>query len=221
MSNAARAASQRLDVEFQRSDDAKSSCVPRGRRACAIVLSFICVVARAADQPYGHGDITLGAAYRTLATTLDFRDLYAALADRSTRETAKPDLGRRGYGCLRRDDAYADVTCVSHDEKIGSAETREVRLQFLGGVLQQFSITAEIRHFGAVMETLREKYGEPERIEPTAAGGYVSYQWRNGESSIVGYSGKDLVFLSFELASYQVAVKRRQEGLGQPANECR
>jgi len=193
----------------------------RFARAGMLALCFVSASARAADQPYRYDDIALGDSYQRLATTLDFRDLYAALAERSRREAAKPDLGRRGYGCLRRDDAYADVTCVSHDEKIGSAETREVRLQFLGGVLQQFSITAEMRHFGTVMETLREKYGEPERIEPAAAGGFVSYQWRNDESSIVGYSGKDLVFVSFELASYQVAVKRRQEGLAQPANECR
>src|SRR5262245_26390174 len=125
--------------------------------------------ALAADQPYGQADITLGASYQALAAALDFRDIHAAVAEQAARRAAKPELGRRGYGCVRRDDAYADVSCVSHDEKIGDADTREIRLQFLNGVLQQFSISADIPRFDAVMAALRAQHGPPQVVEAATA----------------------------------------------------
>ena len=172
--------------------------------------------AHAADQPYGHGDITLGASFQALDAALDFRDIHAALAEQGQRKATKPDLGRRGYGCMRREDAYADVTCVSHDERVGGAETREIRLHFLNGTLQQFSITAEIQHLDTVMEAVRARYGAAERREPATAGGFPSWLWRNGVSGIVAYGGKDLVFVSFELATYAEAVRARSGGAGRP-----
>ncbi|OGA23218.1 MAG: hypothetical protein A3I02_03030 [Betaproteobacteria bacterium RIFCSPLOWO2_02_FULL_67_26] len=170
-------------------------------------------------EPYRFEDIRLGATFQRLAHELDFRDIHAAVAEQKERQTAKPDLGRRGYGCARRDDPYADIACVSHDERVGGAATREVRLHFLDGLLQQFSITAEIRHYDAVMQALRERHGAPLATEPAPAGGYSSSSWRNAESRIVSYGGKDLVFVSFELAGYQDAVKRKSSGAR--ANECR
>ncbi len=79
-----------------------------------------------------------------------------------------------------------------------------------GGVLQQFSITTEIRHFDAVMQALRQRNGAPQNMEPAPAGGYPSATWRNADSGIAAYRGKDLVFVSFELASYGEAVKRKK-----------
>lgn len=173
----------------------------------------------AVAEPYRYDDIRLGASLARLAHDLDFRDIHAAIAEQKERQAAKPDLGRRGYGCARREDPYADVACVSHDERAGGAETREIRLHFLGGVLQQFSITAEIRHFEAVMEAILSRYGAPHAAQPAPAGGYASSTWRNPESSIVAYGGRDLVFVSFELAGYAEAVKRKQAGVQAP--ECR
>src|SRR5215831_8225011 len=114
------------------------------RSGIAALFLLFAATACAADEPYGQADIKLGDSYQALATSLDFRDIHAAVAEQAARKSAHPDLGRRGYGCVRRDDAYADVSCVSHDEKIGGADTREIRLQFLNGVLQQFSISADI-----------------------------------------------------------------------------
>lgn len=179
---------------------------PAALFSCALFVG----TGHAQDRPYGHEEIALGASYQALAARLDFRDINEALADQARRKAAMPDLGRRGYGCLRRDDPYADMTCVTHDEKVGGAETREIRLQFLNGVLQQFSITAEIQYVDKVVEAVRARHGAPERSEPGAAGGFPSWHWKNGVSSIVAYGGKDLVFVSFELASYPEAVKARQ-----------
>ena len=125
----------------------------------AVLLLQFATAAGAADRPYGHADIALGASYRALAEALDFRDIHAAVAEQGARKARTPDLGRRGYGCVRRDDAYADVTCVSHDEKVGAADTREIRLQFLNGVLQQFSITADIPHLDTVLASIRSRHG--------------------------------------------------------------
>lgn len=179
----------------------------------------ILVCAGAAAEPYRYDDVRLGASFTRLAHELDFRDIHAAIAAQQQKQATKPDLGRRGYGCARRDDAYADVACVSHDEQVGGVATREIRLHFLDGILQQFSITAEVRHFDAVMQALNERHGAPQRAEPAPAGGHPSYAWRNAESGITAYGGKDLVFVSFELASYGEAVKRKQGGTR--AQECR
>jgi hypothetical protein len=177
--------------------------------------------ADAPDRPYRLADIALGQSYETLSAALDFRDIQAAIAEEAERKAKKPDLGRRGYGCMRREDPYADVTCVSHDERLGGAELREIRLQFLDGVLQQFSVTAELRYFDLVMAAIRAEYGPPGREEPASAGAYASYRWRNGASSIVGYAGKDLVFVSFELASYAAAVEARKRSTGRMVVEPR
>jgi hypothetical protein len=179
----------------------------------------LAAAATAAAEPYQFDDVRLGASFTRLAHDLDFRDINAAIAAQKGQPAAKPDLGRRGYGCARREDAYADITCVSHDERVGGAEMREIRLQFLDGVLQQFSITAEIRHLDAVMQALRERVGAPQQAQAAPAGGFPSSSWNNSESSITAYAGKDLVFVSFELAGYAEAVKRKQSG-AQP-QECR
>jgi hypothetical protein len=173
----------------------------------------------AAAEPYRFDDVRLGASFARLEHDLDFRDINAAIAAQKGQATVKPDLGRRGYGCARREDAYADLTCVSHDERVGGAEMREIRLQFLDGILQQFSITAEIRYVDAVMQALRERIGAPQRTDAAPAGGFPSSSWRNAESRVTAYAGKDLVFVSFELAGYADAVKRKQSG-AQP-QECR
>jgi hypothetical protein len=183
------------------------------------VLLLLAVAAGAAAEPYRFDDVRLGASFSSMAQELDFRDIQAAIAAQQEKKLTKPDLGRRGYGCARRDDVYADVTCVSHDERVGGAETREIRLQFLDGILQQFSITAEIRHFDAVMQALRERLGAPLQAEPAPAGGYPTSAWRNADSRITAYGGKDLVFVSFELAGYAESVKRRQGG--GPPQVCR
>jgi hypothetical protein len=183
-------------------------------------LAALLVLPPAAAEPYRYDDIRLGSSLQRLVHDLDLRDIHAAIAQQKESQAAKPDLGRRGYGCARREDAFADAACVSHDERVGSAETREIRLHFLDGVLQQFSITSEIRHFEAVMGALRERYGAAHETRAAPAGGYPSSSWRNPESSIVAYGGQDLVFVSFELAGYGEAVKRKQAG-GQPAAECR
>ena len=182
-------------------------------------LAALFMLSSAAAEPYRYDDIRLGGTLARLAQDLDFRDIHAAIAQQKEQPAQKPDLGRRGYGCARREDPYADVACVSHDERVDGAETREIRLHFLGGILQQFSITAEIRHFDAVMQALRSRYGAPHAAQPAPAGGYASSSWRNPESGIVAYGGRDLVFVSFELAGYGDAVKRKQAG--GPAQECR
>ncbi len=169
-------------------------------------------------EPYRYDDIRLGASLTRLERDLDLRDIHVAVAMQKARQAEKPDLGRRGYGCVRRDDPYADLACVSHDERVGGAETREIRLHFLDGILQQFSLSAEIRHYDAVMQALRERHGAP-RQEEAAVGGGPAFAWRNPDSRIIAYGGKDLVFVSFELASYGEAVKRRESGVR--SQECR
>ena len=185
----------------------------------SLAAQFLLWTAVAKAEPYRYDDIRLGSSLARLAAELDLRDIHAAIAQQKEQQAQKPDLGRRGYGCARREDPYADVACVSHDERVDGAETREIRLHFLGGILQQFSITAEIRHLDALMQALRARYGAPHAAQPAPAGGYASSTWRNPDSSIVAYGGKDLVFVSFELAGYGDAVKRKQAG-GQ-AQECR
>jgi hypothetical protein len=176
--------------------------------------AFICgfVALAAGAEPHRYDDIRLGASLQRLVRELDLRDMHEAIAAQQEAKAAKPDLGRRGYGCVRREDPYADVGCVSHDEWVGGIETREIRLHFLDGILQQFSITAEIRYYDAVMEALRVRHGIPQLTEPAPASGYPSSTWRNSESKVTAYGGKDLVFVSFELAGYAEAVKRKQSG---------
>jgi hypothetical protein len=188
------------------------------RLGALAALGVVCT--GTAAEPYRYDDIRLGASLVRLEHDLDLRDIHTAVALQKARQATKPDLGRRGYGCIHRDDPFADVACVSHDERVGGAETREIRLHFLDGILQQFSITAEIRHYDTVLQILRERHGAPRQEEAAAAGGAPASAWRNADSSIIAYGGKDLVFVSFELASYGEAVKRRQSG-ARAQQECR
>lgn len=175
------------------------------------VLTLFLFAGQAGGAPFAWGDIALGATFENLAHELDLRDLNAAIAQARSGNAGKPDLGRRGYGCLRRDDAYADVTCVSHEERVAGMPAREVRLQFLEGRLAQFSITAELQYADGVIDALRAAFGEPRVQAPaTGAGGSASLRWQNPESYVVGHRGRDLLFVSFELNSYAAAVKRKQ-----------
>jgi hypothetical protein len=166
-------------------------------------------IAHAEDEPFGVLDIVLGASYARLERELDFRDINTALAQL---KSGKPDLGKRSYGCMRREDPFADIGCVSHQEKLDAIETREIRLHFLHGRLQQFSLTAEIQHYDAVMAYLRKRYGEPQQIAASGAGAAPSLKWQSDSGQVVAYHGKDLVFVNFELVTYAGAVKRKREG---------
>ena len=181
-----------------------------GRRLAQALFGVLAVAgAPASAGPYAWEEIALGAAFDRLAETLDLRDIEAELRAAQEKRAAKPDLGRRGYGCMRRDDPFADISCVSHEEKAGGVPTREIRLHFLAGVLQQFSITAELQYRAALLTQLRERYGTPTAEAPGKTSG-ATHQWRNAESRIDVYSGKDLVFVSFEAAAYQAAVRQKR-----------
>ena len=168
-------------------------------------------------EPYGFGDIRLGSTFDALSRQLDFRDINAALGAQHEANKPVPDLGRRGYGCMRGANAYADVVCVSHQEKVGGEPTREIRLQFLEGTLQKFSITVEVGKSAALLDALRAQHGQPSDTTAAGEGGFASQRWRKADSVISAYSGKDLVFVSFELAGYRKAVGRRQRGEAAPA----
>ena len=165
--------------------------------------------AGAADTPFGVLDISLGASYARLERDLDFRDMNATLAKTAS---GKPDLGKRGYGCTQRDDDFADTGCVSHTERLDGVATREIRLHFLEGRLQQFSLTAEVQNFDAVVAYLRARFGAPQTLPAQNAGDLPSVKWQNEAGQIVAHRGKDLVFVNFELASYPDAVKRKRDG---------
>lgn len=164
--------------------------------------------AAAADISFGVLDIGLGASYARLERDLDFRDIGASLA----RQAGKPDLGRRGYGCMQREDDFADVGCVSHSERLDAIETREIRLHFLDGRLQQFSVTAEVQYYDAVVGYLRTRFGAPQPVPVQSANDQPSVKWQSEAGHIVALRGKDLVFVNFELAAYPAAVKRKREG---------
>ena len=163
----------------------------------------------AADTQFGVLDIALGGSYARLERDLDFRDIDATLAKTSS---GKPDLGKRGYGCMQRDDDFADVGCVSHTEKLDGIVTREIRLHFLEGRLQQFSLTAEVANFDAVVGYLRARYGAPQTVPVHSAGEQPSVKWQSEVGTVVAHRGKDLVFVNFELAAYPAAIKRKREG---------
>ncbi|MDB5812011.1 MAG: hypothetical protein JWN94_4133 [Betaproteobacteria bacterium] len=165
-------------------------------------------LAAAADMPYGVLDIGLGASYARLERDLDFRDIDASLA----KKAGKPDLGKRGYGCMQREDDFADVGCVSHTERLDAVETREIRLHFLEGKLQQFSLSAEVQNFDAVVDYLTQRFGAPEAVPAKNASDQPSVKWQGPGGQIVALRGKDLVFVNFELVSYADAVKRKREG---------
>jgi hypothetical protein len=118
-------------------------------------VAVAATAAAAAEMPFGVLDIGLGASYARLERDLDFRDINESLA----KKAGKPDLGKRGYGCMQRDDEYADVGCVSHTEHLDGIQTREIRLHFLDGRLQQFSVTAEVQNFDAVVGYLSTRFG--------------------------------------------------------------
>jgi hypothetical protein len=165
--------------------------------------------AAAADLPFGVLDINLGASYARLERELDFRDIDATLAKTSA---GRPDLGKRGYGCMQRDDDFADAACVSHSEQIDGIETREIRLHFLDGRLEQFSLTAEVRNYDAVVAYLRARYGAPQAMPGQSAGEQVGAMWQNEAGKISAHRGKDLVFVNFELVSYPDAIQRKRNG---------
>jgi hypothetical protein len=184
------------------------------KTALAILLTAM-ANAHAADAPYGLLDITLGESYAQLSRELDLHDINAALT--ALHESGKPDLGLRGYGCMSREDEFADIGCVSHDERLNDVTTREIRLQFLGDRLQQMSLTAEARYFDAVVNYLRQRYGPP-----TVATMMDSprYEWSNASSRMYALRGPNLVFVSLELVSYQTAVVRKR-AYGSSTPECR
>lgn len=178
-------------------------------RLAPAVLLAAAGVAAAADMPFGVLDIALGASYARLAHELDFRDLDAALADM---RAGRPDLGRRGYGCVRRDDDLADTGCVSHSERLDGIETREIRLHFVEGRLQQFSLSAEVRYYDAVIGYLRARYGAPQALPAESAGSPPVLKWQSEIAGVDAHRGKDLVYVNFELASYAAAIQRRRDG---------
>ncbi len=172
------------------------------------MLALAATTAAAADMPFGVLDIGLGASYARLERDLDFRDINDSLA----KKAGKPDLGKRGYGCMQREDDFADVACVSHTERLDGIETREIRLHFLDGRLQQFSVTAEVQNFDAVVGYLSARFGAPQAVPVQNPGDQPSVRWQNEAGNIIAHRGKDLVFVNFELVSYPDAVKRKREG---------
>jgi hypothetical protein len=179
------------------------------RLLSALLLAAAAVSAAAADMPFGLLDITLGTSFARLERDLDFRDIDTALAKN---QSGKPDFGLRGYGCMPRDDDFADTACVSHSERLDGIETREIRLHFLEGRLQQFSLTAEVQQYDAVIGYLRARYGAPRALPVANAGGVPTVQWDSEAARIDAHHGKDLVFVNFELKSYPDAMKRKREG---------
>lgn len=175
---------------------------------CALLVLLAGPVA-AAERVGALLDIPLGASFARLERDLDFRDISASLAQMNG---ATPDLGRRGYGCMRREDAQADIACVSHDEKIDGVALREVRLHFLHGRLYQFSMSAELQFYDVVVAHLRARNGMP-----LAAPAGEVLRWQDAAAQVSAYRGKDLIFVNFEMASYADAVKRKREGA---AFEC-
>lgn len=184
-------------------------------RCAAGFFLLSAAAALAADGSFGVLDIELGGSHARLAHQLDFRDINTALA---AAKSGRPDLGRRGYGCMSRDDPFAEIGCVSHDEKLDAVETREIRLHFLESRLQQFSLTAELRFSEAVIGYLRTRYGEPQQVAAPNPDAAPSLQWKDDTGRVTAYRGKDLIFVSFELASYAEAVKRRRDGVSLQCN---
>src|SRR3954465_3145379 len=166
-----------------------------------LVMSLIgatgATLAAAADMPYGVLDIGLGGSYARLERDLDFHDIDASLA----KKAGKPDLGKRGYGCMQREDDFADVGCVSHTERLDAVEMREIRLHFLEGRLQQFSITAEVENYDAVVAYISKRFGPPQTVPVKDASEQPSVKWTNEAGEVVALRGKDLVFVNFQLGS--------------------
>jgi hypothetical protein len=185
------------------------------RIAIAGIFMYAAAAPAAEQAALGVLDITLGASYARLERDLDFRDMNTSLAQL---KDGRPDLGKRGYGCMKRDDAFADVACMSHDEKLDGIDTREIRLHFLHGRLQQFSVTAELQHYDAVIGYLRARFGAPRQDAPSGPDAASSLRWQGEAGQITAYRGKDLVFVSFELAGYADAVKRKREGASLECN---
>lgn len=162
----------------------------RGQIA-ACFLAVLCGLSPAASAaPFGFGDICLGASVDELARVLDLRDIETALA--AMKGSGKPDLGKRGYGCSRRDDAYADVTCVSHDERPGGLQLREIRLQFRRGLLRQLSITAELGDSPGLRKMLEARLG------PGTSSADAAAEWRSVDATARMHEGPNLVFVVFD-----------------------
>ena len=184
-------------------------------RLLLVCIFMSATAALAAEEPFGVLDIPLGASHARMEQQLDFRDINTSLGQA---KAGKPDLGRRGYGCMKREDPQADVGCVSHDERLDGIETREIRLHFLHGRLMQFSLTAEVQHYDTVLGYLRARYGEPQPVVPANPDAQPSVRWQSEAGWVIAYRGKDLVFVNFELASYADAVKRKREGASLECN---
>ena len=163
----------------------------------------------AAQTQFGVLDIVLGTSYGRLERDLDFRNIDATLA---STQSGKPDFGKRGYGCMQRDDDFADTACVSHTERLDGTEMREIRLHFIEGRLQQFSLTAEVQYYEAVVGYLQARFGAPLAVPARNDGDQPAVRWQSESARIYAYRGKDLVFVNFELASYPAAVKRKRDG---------
>lgn len=168
-------------------------------------------------QPHALNDVRLGASYGNLTRQLDLRDGEEALLEAKAMSLSRPYFGKRGYGCMRRDDPGADITCVSHEEKVGGAETREIRLQFLDGLLQQFSVSAEMKYVEPVIAAVTRVAGQPAR---EGSGTNTTWRWQNSDSTITGYAGENLVYVVFSLVSYPEAVERKRKR-GPNTIECR
>lgn len=192
------------------------------KRLWLAVLALAPFEAAAADlapseAPYSLLDIRLGQTRGELGRQLDLRDIAAALA--ALQHAGRPDLGARGYGCMPRSDENADETCVSHDERYAGGATRELRLQFLDGVLQQASLTAEAVRYDELRAELESRYGAGRaRVD----GGSSWLEWRNAGGSLRMTRGPSLVFISLERAGYPAAVAAKRARLeAPPAPECR
>lgn len=180
----------------------------RARSIIGAVAVLAAAAANAAEMPFGVLDIGLGASYARLERELDFRDIGVSLA----KAGGKPDLGKRGYGCMQREDDFADVGCVSHTELLDGIATREIRLHFLEGRLQQFSLTAEVQYYDAVVAYIAQRFGQPQAVPVKSPAEQPSVKWESDGGQVVALRGKDLVFVNFQLATYPDAIKRKRDG---------
>lgn len=172
-----------------------------------LLMGAIAGFACADEGRYDFHDVRLGETYVMAVHRLDMRDIEQALAAAAGK--GKPDLGAHGYGCMRREDAGAEVSCVTHDVHPHGLELREIRLSFIEGTLQFFSVTAELGQRDGLIARIQSRFGRPAQ---TAAEPGVLH-WSSGTTNIRLHTGPSLTFASFESASYAAAVERRRRTL--------